>query len=243
MSDEETSSRATRTTTQVLAQQQQDAERDRAERQQVRAQSEDADDNFGAPVTDNRIIQGILLRCVDGRWHDRDKLAVPPKLLALTTFTIVQRWHNQKPETTIDARVSSLPDVDELNARIPEHEWEKGIGDKPQPPWQRSEVVYLIEEATAQKYTFASGTVGAQMAVEELRDRVKWMRALRGAKLFPVVELANAPMKTRHGVSKLRPHFKIAGWCGIGVTGKATPLIEHVKPPTTAEELDDEIPF
>jgi hypothetical protein len=239
MSNEETISRATKTTAQVLAQQQQDAERDR----QAQAQAEADDDNFGAPVTDNRVVQGILLRCVDGRWHDRDKLAVPSKLLALTTFTIVQRWRKQKPEETIDGRVSSLPDVGKLNAEIPEGEWEKGIGDKPRPPWQRSEVVYLIEEATAQKFTFASGTVGAQMAVEELRDRVKWMRVLRGAKVLPVVELANAPMKTRHGVSKLRPHFKIAGWCNIGLTSEARPAIEHVKPPTVAEELDDNIPF
>jgi hypothetical protein len=239
MSDEETSSRATRTTTQVLAQQQQDAERDR----QVQAQPDADDDNFGAPATDDRIIQGTLIRCVDGRWHDRDKLAVPSKLLALTTFTVVQRWRNQKPEPTIDGRVSSLPDVGELNAEVPEVEWEKGIDGKPRPPWQRSEVVYLLDEATAQKFTFASGTVGAQIAVEELRDRVKWMRVLRGARVIPIVELANKPMKTRHGVSKLRPHFKIAGWRGISLTSEATPLIEHVKPPTTAEELDDEIPF
>jgi hypothetical protein len=242
MSDEETSSRATRTTTQVLAQQQQDAERDRTKQQQTQTQPEAADDNFGAPVTHDRVIQGTLLRCVDGRWHDRDKLAVPSKLLALTTFTVVQRWRNQKPEPTIDGRVSALPGVGKLNAEIPEVEWEKGIDGKPRPPWQRSEVVYLLDEATAQKFTFASSTVGAQIAVEELRDRVKWMRVLRGAKVIPIVELANKPMKTRHGGSKLRPHFKIAGWCGIEVD-KATPLIEHVKPPTVAEELDDEIPY
>jgi hypothetical protein len=237
MSDEETSSRATRTTTQVLAQQQQDAERDRAERQQA------VDDNFGAPVTDDRIIQGTLLRCVDGNWHDRDKLVVPSKLLALTTFTIVQRWRDQKPQETIDGRAGHpLPDVEKLNAKIPESEWEKGINGK-RAPWQRSEVVYLLDETEAQKFTFASGTVGATIAVEELRDRVKWMRVLRGTRVIPIVELANKPMKTRHGVSKLRPHFKIAGWRGISLTSEATPLIEHVKPPTTAEELDDEIPF
>jgi hypothetical protein len=238
----ETKSRATRTPAQVLEQQQRDAERDRAQRQQVQAQSEAADDNFGAPATDNRIIQGVLLRCVDGRWHDRDKQPVPSKLLALTTFTVVQRWQDNKPEPTIDGRVSSLPDVDELNAAIPESEWENGKDGKPRPPWQRSEIVYLLDETTAQKYTFASGTVGAQMAVEELRDRVKWMRELRGAKVFPIVELANMPMKTRHGVSKIRPHFKIAGWCGMS-GGRGTPLLEHVEPPTVAEQVGDSIPF
>jgi hypothetical protein len=100
----------------------------------------------------------------------------------------------------------------------------------------------LLDEATAQKYTFASGTVGAQIAVEDLRDRVKWMRVLRGVKVIPIVELANMPMKTRHDVSKLRPHFKIAGWRRIG-GGGGVPLLEHVEPPTVAEQVADEIPF
>jgi hypothetical protein len=238
----ETKSRATRTPAQVLEQQQQDAERDR-QLTPTTSTAADSDDDFGAPAADDRIIQGVLLKCVDGNWHDRDKLAVPSKLLALTTFTVAQRWRDQKPQETIDGRVSSLPDVDELNKQIPQDTWEKGIDGKPRPPWQRQEVVYLLEEGTAQKFTFASGTVGAQLAVEELRDRVHWMRQLRGERVIPIVELANKPMKTRHGGSKLRPHFKIAGWCGIGGGGKATPLLEHVDPPTVAEEAGDEIPF
>src|SRR5690349_10109399 len=103
----------TKTTAQALAQQRQAAERDR----QAQTQPEADDDNFGAPATDDRIIQGVFLKCTDGVWRDRDKLAVPSKLLALTTFTIVQHWRNQKPEETIDGRVSSLPDVAELNAK------------------------------------------------------------------------------------------------------------------------------
>jgi hypothetical protein len=243
MSNQETKSRATRTPAQVLEQQQQDAERDR----QVQALPEAADDDFGAPATDDRIIQGVLAKCVDGNWRDRDKLPVPSKLLALTTFTVVQRWRDQKPDpkATIDGRVSSLPDVDELNAKIPEREWEKGIDGKPRPPWQRQEIVYLLDEATAQKFTFASGTIGAQIAVEELRDRVLWMRQLRGRKVLPIVELTNKPMKTRHGGSKLRPHFAIAEWreLSAGLAREATPLLEHVKPPTVAEELNDKIDF
>jgi hypothetical protein len=88
--------------------------------------------------------------------------------------------------------------------------------------------------------------------VDELNkpDEVRSLRAMLkvalrqcGERVIPIVELANKPMKTRHGGSKLRPHFKIAGWCGIGGGGKATPLLEHVDPPTVAEEVGDEIPF
>jgi hypothetical protein len=65
-SDEETKSRATRTTDQVLTQQKRHAER---EQQLTSATSTavDSDDNFGAPATDDRIIQGELAKCVDGR--------------------------------------------------------------------------------------------------------------------------------------------------------------------------------
>jgi hypothetical protein len=184
------------------------------------------------------LIQGILIKCVDGRWHDRDKLAVPSKLLALATTTIIQCWREQMPVDTIFKHPGQpLPNVDELNAKIPENEWEAGFDGKPKPPWQRQEICYLLDEGDAQKYTFASGTVGARIAVDELRDRVKWMRAIRGASVVPLVELANRPMRTQYGGSRLRPHFKITAWREFGV-GLTSEQIEHIKPAGTAEQLD-----
>ncbi len=39
---------------------------------------------------DDRVIQGTLIKCVDGHWTDRDKRAIPPstRLLALATHTV-----------------------------------------------------------------------------------------------------------------------------------------------------------
>ena len=149
----------------------------------------------------------------------------------LGVTAIVQRWQDQQPvETIVRKPDKPLPGVKELNAKIPESEWEKSqIDGKPRPPWQHQEVVYLLDPASAEKFTFASGTVGAHIAVERLRDRVIWMRQLRGENVVPVVELANKPMKIKVGGKKLRPEFLIVGWSvlGVGLTSDATPQIEH----------------
>ena len=82
------------------------------------------------------------------------------------------------------------------------------------------------------------------------------MRALRGTAVFPLVTLDSRPMKTKIG-TKLRPEFSITDWRDLGGTGK--PVLEStppraiesksaspgkpVKAPTTAEAVNDEIPF
>ncbi len=75
------------------------------------------------------------------------------------------------------------------------------------------------------------------------------MRALRGDKVVPVVELDAKPMKTQYG-TKLRPEFKIVDWRDFG--GETAPAVpttpvapqigKPVEPVTSAEEFDDEIP-
>ena len=212
-------------------------------------------DGFDESLDNSRTIQGTLLKCIDGAWQDRDGVTPPSKLLVLGVTAIVQRWQDQQPvETIVRKPDKPLPGVKELNAKIPESEWEKSqIDGKPRPPWQHQEVVYLLDPASAEKFTFASGTVGAHIAVERLRDRVIWMRQLRGENVVPVVELANKPMKIKVGGKKLRPEFLIVGWSvlGVGLTSDATPQIEHapprgiqpIEPPTISEELNDKIGF
>jgi hypothetical protein len=200
----------------------------------------------------DRVIQGTILRCVDGHWSDRDGRTFPPgtKLLAMATTEILQRWQNQMPiETIVKLPGRPLPRVDSLNAEIPQKEWEIGLDGNPRPPWQHSHVVYLLSPDTAEKFTFLNSTIGARMAVENLRDKVKWMRALRGERVVPIVELSNAPMKTKFG-QKLRPEFKVASWVELGVDLKpieGQKQIERgmnpVKPVTTAEAIDDDIKY
>src|SRR5436309_1801502 len=78
---------------------------------------EDADDNVDAA----RIIQGRLIKCTDGVWADRDDVKPPDRpLLALATTTVVQHWQDSEPiETIVKQPGKPLPDIDELNAKIP----------------------------------------------------------------------------------------------------------------------------
>jgi hypothetical protein len=197
------------------------------------------DDGFNSIApTDDQIIVGTLLKCIEGKWS-ADGVEVPPstRLLAFGTDKFLQRWHDQQAETI---REKPLPDPDELNAKIPKSEWEIGLDGNPRPPWQKIYAVYLLDERTAEKFTFVNGTVGAKRAVHDLQDRVASKRMLCHAPLIAEVELRNKPMKTRFGV-KRRPHFEIVGWRQIGEAG--TPRITQASEPTTAEELNDEIPF
>jgi hypothetical protein len=205
--------------------------------------------------TSKRVIQGEIVRCVDGRWSTRDGVEFTPKtqMLALGTTQAVQCWQDRMPVDTIVAMPGEdLPDVAELNAKVPESEWEPGIDGKPRPPWVLQYIAYLLHPTNASLYTFINSTTGARIAVERLQDRVKWMRAMRGDNVVPLVELSTRAMKTSFG-TKQRPEFAVVEWRALGggtslVEQTAAPAIEHkpgkpVKPVTISEEMNDALPF
>jgi hypothetical protein len=185
---------------------------------------------------EDRLIKGTLLRCVDGRWSARDGLPAPTSpLLATTLLTVAQRWQNKVPIQTIIKGKGEWPDIARLNEQIPQSEWEPDVTGQPRPPWQIQRLVYLVNEATCERFTFASGTAGAHICCNDLRDRVADKRFLTGdAAILAVVELSSKTMRTKFGV-KARPDFKIVGWHGRD----PVPL----PAPTAAKILDDEIPF
>ena len=175
----------------------------------------------------------------------------PPKtqLLALSTATAVQRWRDKLPvEVILKVPGKPFPNVDDLNAAIPQEKWEKGIDGEPRPPWVKVEAVYLLDPKTASLYTAINSTVGMAIAVRHLRDKVRMMRMLRGGKVVPVVELSSKPMPTKRG-QKIRPHFEIVDWRDFeslsagNVKAQALELGKPVVPPTTAEVLNDELPM
>jgi hypothetical protein len=204
------------------------------------ALSADYDDGWNDVELDDRVIQGTLIKCVDGHWSTKDGTAPPKQLLALATTTVLQLWDNKMPVETIVKRPGQpWPDIDELNAKIPEENWEIGLDGNPRAPWQKQFVVYLLDLVSAAKFTFANGTVGARIAVSNLKDQIKWMRAMRGDNVVPLIELASKPMKTKFG-QKLRPDFKAVEWRNLGVslTKETTPQV--VAPVSTQEALDEE---
>jgi hypothetical protein len=205
----------------------------------------DDDDGFHPIVpTDDRVIVGTRLKFVDGVWSENDiKVPAGTKLLTLSTHQILQRY-DQERFTTITKK--PLPDPDELNAKIPQSEWPIDRNGNRVPPWKLTYVVYLLDPRTCEKFTYISATIGARIATETFADRVAWMRRLRGNNVVPLVELTSKQMKTRFG-TKQRPEFKIDNWHLLGDGGApeqlALPRLTPVEPPSTEEELDDEIPL
>ena len=90
-------------------------------------------------------------------------------------------------------------------------------------------MIYLLDGHERRAVHLLNSTVGARIAVENLKDQVKWMRAMRGADVFPVVELSSAPMKTKMG-TKIRPDFRVVEWRQLG-DGESGPVTGA--PPTT----------
>ena len=160
-------------------------------------------------------------------------------------------WREQKVVDCIAQKGSEpLPDVAELNAKIPENEWELGLDGKPKPPWENVWGFYLCNPQDGSIYTFVNGTVGSRIAYDKLNDRIQMIRMLRGANVAPIVKLKSRPMKTKYG-NKLRPEFTIVNW--VGLSGETTPALEHkaadapalkdVPEPSASEVLNDEIPW
>jgi hypothetical protein len=222
------------------------------------------DDGFSDSAGADRIIQGSIVRCVDGHWSDRDGISFPSetKMLALATAMALQHWKDQVPiETIVKQPNQPLPDVDEFNAKTPKAEWEAGLNGEPRPPWVRQHIVYLLDPTDAALFTFINGTVGAQIAVDRLKDKVVWMRQLRGSNVVPLIKLDSKPMKTRFG-QKMRPEFTILEWRQFGggglkdvspariesrPTGQPHPDdcagLAGVEPVSIEEEMNDRIPL
>ena len=57
---------------------------------------------------------------------------------------VLQKWKDGKAEVISD---KPLPDPEQLNAAIPENEWERGIDGKLRKPWAHIVVVYLVNPA------------------------------------------------------------------------------------------------
>jgi hypothetical protein len=212
------------------------------------------DDGFADAEGNNRLIQGTVARCVDGHWtKDGTAFAPDTRLIVLGTAEALQLWRNNKPVETIKKEPGKpLPDIDELNSKIPESDWEVGLDKKLRKPWVKQYLAYMLDPKDASIYTYINSTFGALKAVSRLKDKVKWMRALRGSRVVPIVRLDSAPMPTAHGL-KQRPEFTVIDWRDLGDGNgegnlpppKPVPAIEHVgkpvKPVSTKEVFNDEI--
>jgi hypothetical protein len=214
----------------------------------------DADFSAGSDGVD-RTIQGVIIKCVDGRWVDRDGHEFPAgtKMLALGSTEVLQHFENGKLIEEI--KKNPFPDVQALNDAIPRNQWSEGING-PRPPWSHQYVCYLLDPSDGAIYTCINNTVGQEIAVRRLTEKVKWGRRLRGPNVRPLVLLDHRPMPTRHGAVKQRPEWTVVDWrdlSGGELVSEPVPQLvpaqapmqigKPVKPITSQEVIDDEIPF
>jgi hypothetical protein len=220
----------------------------------------DQDDGFNPITPTDRVIIGTHLKFTDGVWSENEiKVPAGTRFLALSTHKVLERWQNYRVIQTIwEKPLQPLPDVKELNSKIPQNTWDLDRNGDPRAPWQLTFVVYLLAPTTCEKFTFANSTVGARIGTETLQDCVAWMRRLRGANVVPEVELCSKTFPTKHG-RKPRPEFKIVDWHLLGKGGDANtaalpgghsgnggeqpalPGLTSVQPPSLKEELNDSI--
>jgi len=204
-------------------------------------------------IKDNNIWKGAILRFDDHQdpsWSRRDgvPLRSDPLWLALKTARARQRWDDHLPETIVEQEGVELPSIDEWNDAIPKSAWPIGMDGEPEPPWKRLYILYLLDIATAEIFTFANSTKGARVAVTTLEDRWEWIPALFGnAEIYPLVRPRDAPWRTKWGMRR-RPDFEIVGYRKFadGVLRRldpgATALIEP-KRISVGAAIDDDVPF
>jgi hypothetical protein len=209
----------------------------------------------GEEQTSGRVIQGMLVKFTnEAKWEGSgEELSSDLELIAIDVARVVQKWKGGQPIETISlASGQKFPDVEKLNAEVPQSEWEKGPSGELRGPWQAQHICYLLDPKTMDRYSWPTGTVGGAIAIRDLVDKVKWMRRFRGANVYAVVMLSDVFMNTRFG-GRQRPHLEIQRWVTLGDDGHALPAPEtpklpdqgarEVKPPTAKEVTGEEVTF
>lgn len=222
------------------------------------------DDDFEfCPLVHEQVIHGDIFSCVDGNWKDGEGKDIPldKPFICLGTAEVVQRFEDGTPvkdDVYIRTTTKPLPDIDDLNAKIPQDQWGLGIDGTPsRPPWSHSYTAYLLDPVDASIHTYINDTGGAEKGIQLLNGRVKWMRALRGARVFPVVRLGKRLHSKKY--NKFGPNFIVLNFRELGGGTPAenpphqleqpAPQSDPVKQigkavddPTWSEILDDDMP-
>jgi hypothetical protein len=195
------------------------------------------------------LIQGTLIKFTnEGEWvtRDGDPLPADLELTAVDVLRVVQKWQDQQPvETIILEAHQKFPDIEKMNAETPQEEWVEGPDGQMRGPWQAQHVLRLLDLKTMDKYTFPTGTMGGRIAIRDLRDKIMWMRRVRGPNVYPNIKFARVWMNTRFG-GRWRPHFQIDpdNWVrlggGEGGQAEALPPPASPLPPATSKEQLDE---
>jgi|SRR6516165_4245692 len=169
----------------------------------------------------------------------RSRKAKGTQLVAIGVAAGWVKWQGGKPvETRLRQPGKPLPVREEL-PDLEQLKWEKGADGQFRDPWQETKFVYLIDQRTAESYTFSTSSWGGREAVLHLGDAIARMRSVHPT-ATPVVALEASAMPTRYG-RKSKPVFKIVDWNATDTGNKEDQIIEHAAPLTLSD--DEECPF
>jgi hypothetical protein len=188
-------------------------------------------DGFVHLLNNGRLSKGQIAKWdAEAKWHDRDGLALPTPMFIIGYDTGLRRWKDKQLEEIVN---KPLPNVAALNTTVPVAEWELDLAGKPRPPWAKNYAVYMVDLIAGTLYSYVHDTVGARICFDQLRESIAVMQALRGARVLPVAQLDQRPMKTNFGM-KSRPHLQIIGWrIPGGGGGDSAALAPAPAPPLT----------
>jgi hypothetical protein len=202
------------------------------------------DDGFsGSDIDNDRLLQGQRAICIDGEWSKPDGTKIPSDkhYLVLATAEGIQFWQDgtlvkewsKKPNVP-------LPDLNELNATIPQDQWEEGING-PRAPYSHQWAVYLLDQADGSIWTHINSTNGAAIATRELRSRVRWKRSLLGGRpVLPIVTLGKRMVSAQY--KKWGPDFIPVEWHDpdFGLRAAASQQ-QQIEDRTEKPEFDDSV--
>jgi hypothetical protein len=196
------------------------------------------------------IWRGPRVKFSEGVHKLPDRTVFDKEVIATDVMSVVSCFIDRK---LLDEKIENPEapfDLDQMNGEIPEGEWGTGLDGRPKPPWQRQTLLYLLDERDAGEYTFVTQSIGGNVAVRELKAKVRRMRMLKRIEdYYPVVRLKSTPWKTQYGM-RTRPDFEVIDWVPLG---PKAPLQIETKPAeitaptkkgkTRPDEMNDEIPF
>jgi hypothetical protein len=198
---------------------------------------------------ERRAIIGAFVKFADGTWYIGGvPIDADFRPIVIDLDHGLQRW--QGGQLVEERFTKPLDDVDELNAKIPRAEWDQFPNGEPKPPWSHAFKFYLLDDKTGTRATFVTNSVGGGICYAELKDKVVWMRKMRGPGVLPRVQPTTAAMRTRYSPHpKKRPDLKIVGYVTftsggfVPLPSANAPQLQKVAEPTVAEDLNDRVPF
>jgi hypothetical protein len=191
------------------------------------------DDGFSnAPSTTQPMRSSFLRWTEQLHWVDRDGMTPPSPMLVHGIDERVRRWRTidgiKRPQDIVER---PLPDPELLNQTTPQSEWERQLDGSVGAGWNHTVFVYLVNLATGACYVYSNHTHGAHIAWDLLKEAVITMRALRGDRCYPLVNLTERPMKSKYRPSGMgmRPDFEVVDW---KTPGNNTTTTVVANPPT-----------